>query len=132
MIPQTLDHWIDNAPYPQQTPMIAVSNPVNNAQISQVPLASASIVNHAVESAHKAFQSWSKQTFKTRALIMNAFHSIVVRERETIAKLIVIEHGKTLGEARAEVDKGCETIIYAASLPLICQGDIMQVSRLFY
>jgi acyl-CoA reductase-like NAD-dependent aldehyde dehydrogenase len=39
------------------------------------------------------------------------FYKIVMRERSKIATLIVTEHGKTFGEALAEVDKGCETIV---------------------
>jgi malonate-semialdehyde dehydrogenase (acetylating)/methylmalonate-semialdehyde dehydrogenase len=40
-----------------------------------------------------------------------------------------MEHGKTKGEAMAEVAKGLETLEYAISLPAIAQGKILEVSR---
>lgn len=56
----------------------------------------------AVEGAKKALPAWSKMTIKARAAIMMKFHSIVQREADELAKMIVMENGKNMTEALAE------------------------------
>ena len=48
---------------------------------------------------------------------------------DELTDLIVKEHGKTKGEAVAEIMKGLETLEYAISLPQLAQGRYLEVSR---
>jgi acyl-CoA reductase-like NAD-dependent aldehyde dehydrogenase len=48
---------------------------------------------------------------------------------DELTSLIVLEHGKTKGEAKAEILKGLETLNYASGLPALCQGKYLEVSR---
>lgn len=59
-------------------------------------------VELAVEAAKKALPAWSQMTMKARAAIMIKFHSILQREAEELAKIIVLENGKNITEALAD------------------------------
>jgi malonate-semialdehyde dehydrogenase (acetylating)/methylmalonate-semialdehyde dehydrogenase len=59
-------------------------------------------VGIAVEAAKKALHAWSQMTIKARAAVMMKFHSIVQREADELAKMIVLENGKNMTEALAE------------------------------
>jgi malonate-semialdehyde dehydrogenase (acetylating)/methylmalonate-semialdehyde dehydrogenase len=109
---ELLSHWISNAKH-TSVECLAVTTPHTNEVIAQVPMATVDQVNQAVQHSHTAFTQWKGLTTKTRSILMSNFYTIVMRERTNIATLIVREHGKTFGEALAEVDKGCETIVIA-------------------
>ncbi len=60
---------------------------------------------------------------------MIKFHGLIQTYKNELAALIVKEHGKTLGEAIAEINKGNETVEYAFSMPLVAPGRTLMVSR---
>lgn len=59
---------------------------------------------------------------------MLEFHSLVRVHSHELARLIVLENGKNITEALADVAKGNETVEYACSLPQLMQGKIDIVS----
>ncbi|KAJ3208259.1 hypothetical protein HDU82_002714 [Entophlyctis luteolus] len=111
------------------TKFIKVLNPANGETITYCPLSKDVDVTVGVKAAKDAFETWSKRTMKDRAQPMIRFHQLILKHREEIADIIVLEHGKTKTEALAEVDKGNETVEYAISLPQLTQGNISDVSR---
>jgi malonate-semialdehyde dehydrogenase (acetylating) / methylmalonate-semialdehyde dehydrogenase len=74
--------------------------------IARCAISTAKDVETAVETAHKALPAWSKMTIKARAAIMMKFHSIIEREAEDLAQMIVLENGKNYTEAMAEGMRG--------------------------
>lgn len=85
-------------------------------------------VNNAVEAARKAFPKWSSLTIKARASYMLKFHALVQAHAKELAELIVLENGKNIVEAFADVAKGNETVEWACSLPQVAQGNVLRVS----
>ncbi|PHH69353.1 hypothetical protein CDD82_7815 [Ophiocordyceps australis] len=63
-------------------------------------------VEAAVESSQRAFEQYSRWTPRQRAECLAAWHRLVKAAKEDLAKLLVHETGKPLGEARNEVDYG--------------------------
>eukprot|EP00970_Alexandrium_tamarense_P019288 scaffold13861_cov290-Alexandrium_tamarense.AAC.1 len=59
---------------------------------------------------------------------MLKLHSLIQQNAEQLAELIVLENGKNMTEALADVAKGNETVEYACSLPQLMQGKIDRVS----
>ena len=82
----------------------------------------------AVEAASQAFPQWSSLTIKARASLMLKFHALVQAHATELAELIVLENGKNVVEALADVAKGNETVEWACSLPQLAQGNILKVS----
>lgn len=96
--------------------------------VSKVPLGSAAHVDHAVAVARTAFESWSGTTIKQRAAIMFRLKTLIERDSQELAELIVLENGKNISEALADVAKGNETVEWASSLPQLAQGRTLEVS----
>lgn len=105
-----------------------VHDPSNSNVIGRVAVSTPDDVNRAVRAAHDAFPSWSSMTTKARAGIMLTFHSLIRSHASELASLIVMENGKNMTEALADVAKGNETVEYACSLPQLMQGRIDAVS----
>jgi len=106
-----------------------VENPSTQEVIAQVCVSGSADVDEAVKCATKAFQSWSSQTAKSRALILHRVFEVIRDNTDVIVDLIVKEHGKTRAEAVAEVAKGNETVEFACSYPVLARGHTLEVSR---
>eukprot|EP00980_Cylindrotheca_fusiformis_P010316 scaffold2299_cov131-Cylindrotheca_fusiformis.AAC.3 len=128
-MPTTVDNYI-GAKFvaPSTGNYLNVENPANGEVVGTVGLSSAKDVDTAVAAADAAFSSWSKMTIKARAAIMMNFHSLIEKNADELADLIVMENGKNKTEALADVAKGNETVEYACSLPQLAQGDSLKVS----
>lgn len=83
----------------------------------------------AITAAQKAFPAWSGLTIKARTAVMLKYHALIRENSEELARLVVVENGKNIGEARASVAKGNETVEYACSLPQLAAGRSLMVSR---
>ncbi|KAI3651553.1 hypothetical protein MP228_002856 [Amoeboaphelidium protococcarum] len=109
---------------------LQVSTPHDGSVIAQVPLTDASAVDAAIQSAHKAYLSWSQLTLKSRVAYLTKYlHLVEFKYKDELARIINLEHGKTIPEAMAEISKGNETLEYAISLQNQKQGNHMEVSR---
>ncbi|KAG5178600.1 Aldehyde/histidinol dehydrogenase [Tribonema minus] len=106
-----------------------VTSPVDGIKLADVALSGPADVDQAVKAATEAFPSWSALTVKSRATIMYRFHALMSKHMEELSELVVRENGKNIAEARASVAKGQETVEWACSLPQLCQGKVLQVSR---
>ncbi|KAL7794310.1 succinate semialdehyde dehydrogenase [Trichoderma ceciliae] len=61
-------------------------------------------VEAAVQSSHRAFQTYSKWTPKQRAQTLLKWHQEIIAARDDLAKILVYETGKPLAEAYGEID----------------------------
>eukprot|EP00571_Detonula_confervacea_P007219 CAMPEP_0172328344 /NCGR_PEP_ID=MMETSP1058-20130122/60303_1 /TAXON_ID=83371 /ORGANISM="Detonula confervacea, Strain CCMP 353" /LENGTH=518 /DNA_ID=CAMNT_0013045457 /DNA_START=1746 /DNA_END=3302 /DNA_ORIENTATION=- len=113
---------------PSSNQYLDILNPSTSTTIGKVALSTSSDVDAAVSAAHAAFDQWSSMTVKSRAAIMLKFHALVRSNAKELARLIVLENGKNMNEALADVAKGNETVEYACSLPQLMQGKIDRVS----
>ena len=128
----TVDNYIDGRAVPPVAASAAsyldVRNPATSAVVGRVALSGIADVEAAVAAAAAAFPAWSAKTTKARAAVLLCFHGLVREHAEELARLVVLENGKNLTEARADVAKGNETVEYAASLPCLSGGSIDEVS----
>jgi acyl-CoA reductase-like NAD-dependent aldehyde dehydrogenase len=125
----SIDNYIGgNFVPPSSGEYISVGNPANDVEIGLVARSNKQDVEAAVASAQAAYPSWSSLTIKARAAIMLKFHSLVRDHAQELAELIVMENGKNVTEALADVAKGNETVEYACCLPQLAQGSTLRVS----
>jgi malonate-semialdehyde dehydrogenase (acetylating)/methylmalonate-semialdehyde dehydrogenase len=102
-----------------------VFNPSTGAVIAAVPFCTADEVDHAVQSAAAALAPWAETPVVERARIMFRFREYLVRDAEKLAQLVTREHGKTLPEARASVQRGIEMIEFACGIPSLIMGQTL-------
>lgn len=108
---------------------IDVISPLDGEVISAVPLSSSAELNEAVQAARKAWKSWSALTLKERVQYIFRYRNLLIRDREPLAALVHLENGKTIDEARAEVDKSIELCEFACSMPQIVASEVQEVSK---
>lgn len=106
-----------------------VLSPLDGTVLSTVPLSSIEELNAAVESAKKAFESWSLMPIKERVQIFFRYKTLLELNLQELARLVHLENGKTMDEALAEVEKSIELTEFACSMPQLIPGKILEVSR---
>src|SRR5687768_12911075 len=100
-----------------------VYNPSTGQVIARVPLCSAEQTAEVVEAAAAAIPAWSETPVVERARFMFRFRALMEQHFEELAALVTREHGKTLAEARAEVNRGIEVVEFACGIPSLIAGD---------
>lgn len=106
-----------------------VTSPLDGSLLSQVPMSTTTELDAAVESAKKAFATWSVMPIKERVQIFFRYRSLLEKYSDELTALISEENGKTSDEARAEVDKSIELTEFACSMPQLVSGEILEVSK---
>ena len=91
--------------------------------IAEAPCCTKEEAEAAIESADRAFPAWSSLSISKRQQYMFTWRDVLVRHKEELSLLCAKELGKTIGEARGDVQKAIEPTELACSLPALIQGD---------
>ena len=102
-----------------------VHNPSNGKVIARVPFCTASEVDRVVQAAAAALPAWAETPVVERARVMFRYRELVARHADDLARLVTREHGKTLGEARASVQRGIEMIEFSCGIPSLLMGQTL-------
>lgn len=105
---------------------LQVENPATGECIARVLECGAKETSEAIREAAEAFPTWSRRTAKSRAAILHRWHQEIVNAREDITRLMTLECGKPLAEARSEFDTGVESIIWFAEEGKRISGDVVE------
>ncbi|PZC73100.1 hypothetical protein B5X24_HaOG210014 [Helicoverpa armigera] len=105
---------------------IDLTNPANNEVIGRVPEATQDELNAALESAKKAYKSWSQSTIMTRQQLMFRFARLLREKTCDLANKITEEQGKTLADAEGDVFRGIQSVEQACSITTLQLGDSIQ------
>ncbi|HEV7943740.1 MAG TPA: CoA-acylating methylmalonate-semialdehyde dehydrogenase [Solirubrobacteraceae bacterium] len=119
-----IGHWIDGAPFARESARSAeVFDPARGAPSGRVLLADAGTVGLAVQAAARAFPSWRETPLPRRARAMFSFREALIARTEELAGAIAGEHGKTLDDARGEIQRGLEMVELACGASSILKGE---------
>ncbi len=99
-----------------------VYNPSNGGVIATVPFCTASEVDRAVRAAATSLPYWAETPVVERARVMFRFRDLLAANAEELANLVTREHGKTLAESRASVQRGIEIVEFACGVPSLIMG----------
>ncbi len=100
-----------------------VHNPSTGEVIAQTPMCGEKEVHEAVQAALTAFPKWSQTPVSSRANIIFKYRNILEAHLEEIARLITLENGKTLDEARGDVRRGFEMVEFACGITQLTKGE---------
>lgn len=106
-----------------------VFSPLTGKVISSVPLSSAEHLDAAVKSAAAAFPAWSATPIKERVQVFYRYKTLLEKNMHELSVLVHEENGKTMEEAKAEVEKSIELTEFACSLPQLISGELLEVSK---
>ena len=82
--------------------------PATGEILGTVPKMGAAETRRAIEAADKALPAWRALTAKDRANKLRRWFELIIENQEDLARLMTLEQGKPLAEAKGE-------IVYAAS-----------------
>ena len=100
-----------------------VYNPVEGKVAAQVPLATADEVERAIASAQEAFPVWSALNPQRRGRLLLKWVDKINEHADELAELLSNEHGKTLEDARGDIQRGVEVVEFAAGAPHLLKGE---------
>ena len=120
---RSIDHWIGGVRVPSTSGRTGpVFNPATGEQQAAVGLASVAEVDAAVAAAREAFPAWRSTSLSRRAEVMFRLRQLVFDNRDRIADLVSIEHGKVPSDAAGELARGLENIEFACGVPQLLKG----------
>jgi malonate-semialdehyde dehydrogenase (acetylating)/methylmalonate-semialdehyde dehydrogenase len=100
-----------------------IYQPMDGAVIGRVALASKAELRQAVENAAAAQPAWAATNPQRRARVMMRFLDLVNRDMDTLADLLAREHGKTVADAKGDIQRGYEVAEFACGIPHLMKGE---------
>ncbi len=97
--------------------------PMDGAVLGQVALASKDEVRAAVENARAAQPAWAATNPQRRARVLRKFLELVEAEYDSLAELLAREHGKTIPDAKGDIQRGLEVIEFCLGAPHLLKGE---------
>ena len=107
-----------------------VTDPATLEVLARVPLSTPAELEEAVAAAREAFPAWRSTSVIERARLLFALRERLSASADELARIVTLEMGKTLADARAEVGRMIEMVECACAIPTTMQGRVLEdVSR---
>ena len=97
--------------------------PMTGEIASKVPLANAAEMRAAVENAKAAQPGWAATNPQRRARVLMKFLELVHKEYDQLAMLLAKEHGKTVADAKGDIQRGLEVVEFCIGAPQMLKGE---------
>jgi malonate-semialdehyde dehydrogenase (acetylating)/methylmalonate-semialdehyde dehydrogenase len=124
---RSVDHFIGGKVVAGSSGRFAdVYQPMTGDVIAQVALASKSDLRGAVENAKAAQPAWAATNPQRRARVMMRFLELINRDMDALADLLAREHGKTLPDAKGDLQRGYEVVEFACGIPHLMKGEFTE------
>ncbi|MGL4395289.1 MAG: aldehyde dehydrogenase family protein, partial [Hyphomicrobium sp.] len=101
----------------------SVYQPMDGTEIGKLALASAAEVRAAVENAAVAQKGWGATNPQRRARVMMKFLELAARDNAKMAELLAREHGKTINDAKGDIQRGIEVVEFCTGTPHLMKGE---------
>ncbi len=119
-----LGHWINGQRVDGTSGRTAdVYNPATGEVQAQVALATKDELDAAVAKAAEAQKAWGATNPQKRGRVMMALVGLLNRDMDKLAEALSREHGKTLPDARGDVQRGLEVIEYCIGAAQMLKGE---------
>ena len=106
---------------------IGVYNPYNNQLVEEIGLSTENDVIEAIQIAQEGFKILKNMPAGERAKILERTAKIISDKREEFARTICLEVGKTINEARTEVDRAINTIKLSSIAAMNLKGETVRM-----
>ena len=100
-----------------------VVNPATQQVIAKVAECGAGETAAAIDAASNAQADWARRPAKDKALLLRRWFDAVMAHQEPLARLLTLEQGKSLVEARGEIAYGASYIEWFAEQAKRIYGD---------
>lgn len=97
--------------------------PMTGEVQAKVALASKAEVDAAVASAKAAQPEWAATNPQRRARVLMKFIDLVHRDYDELADMLAREHGKTVEDAKGDIQRGLDVVEFALGVPHLMKGE---------
>ncbi|MER5777746.1 CoA-acylating methylmalonate-semialdehyde dehydrogenase [Streptomyces sp. NPDC002039] len=119
-----LTHFIGGKHTPGTSGLYAdVHDPNTGTVQARVPLAGRADTGTAIADSEAAQREWGQWNPQRRARVLLRFLQLVEGERDSLARLLSAEHGKTVADAHGDLQRGLEVVEFAAGIPHLLKGE---------
>jgi acyl-CoA reductase-like NAD-dependent aldehyde dehydrogenase len=109
-----------------RTPQVrTIYLPYDGTPVGEVYDADAATVDRAIAAAQKGAEAMASMTQYERAELLQRMRTLLERDAEEFARLITLETGKTIREARGEVSRAQQTLAASADAARHLQGEVV-------
>ncbi|MGR3617366.1 MAG: CoA-acylating methylmalonate-semialdehyde dehydrogenase [Paracoccaceae bacterium] len=121
---QDLTHFVNGAQVQGTSGRTAdVFNPATGEVQYQCPMASAAETTDIIEKAAAAQVAWGATNPQKRGRVMMAMVGLMNRDMDKLAEALSREHGKTIPDAKGDLQRGLEVIEYCIGAPQMLKGE---------
>ncbi|MDB5589646.1 CoA-acylating methylmalonate-semialdehyde dehydrogenase [Enterovirga sp.] len=100
-----------------------VFEPMTGDVRAKVALASRAEVRAAIENAKAAQPAWAATNPQRRARVLVRFVDLVNQHYDELADILAREHGKTVPDAKGDIQRGVEVAEFATGIPHLMKGE---------
>jgi malonate-semialdehyde dehydrogenase (acetylating)/methylmalonate-semialdehyde dehydrogenase len=100
-----------------------IFNPATGEVQARVALAGPDEVNAAVAQAAEAQLGWGATNPQRRARVLMEFVRLLNRDMDKLAEALSREHGKTIPDAKGDVQRGLEVVEFCIGAPHLLKGE---------
>jgi malonate-semialdehyde dehydrogenase (acetylating)/methylmalonate-semialdehyde dehydrogenase len=119
-----LSHFIGGKRVPGESGNFGDVYDPNTGQVqARVPLASAAEVQAAIANAAEAQHDWASWNPQKRSRVLMRFLDLVQSEMDSLAAMLSAEHGKTIPDAKGDIQRGLEVVEFATGIPHLLKGE---------
>ncbi|MCA3593744.1 MAG: CoA-acylating methylmalonate-semialdehyde dehydrogenase [Methylobacterium sp.] len=120
----TYGHFIGGKHVPGKSGRFAdVYQPMDGSLRGKVALASREELRAAVENAMAAQGAWAATNPQRRMRVMMKFIELVAKYNDELADILAREHGKTIPDAKGDIQRGVEVIEVCLGAPHMLKGE---------
>ncbi len=100
-----------------------VWQPMDGSLRGKVALASKAEMTAAVANAKAAQPAWAATNPQRRARVLMKFLDLVARHNDELADILAREHGKTIPDAKGDIQRGVEVVEVCLGAPHMLKGE---------
>ncbi|GAU81232.1 CoA-acylating methylmalonate-semialdehyde dehydrogenase [Bosea sp. BIWAKO-01] len=100
-----------------------IYQPMDGTVIGKVALASPAEMRAAVENAVAAQPKWAAVNPQRRARVLMKFLDLIAQNNDELAELLAREHGKTIADAKGDIQRGVEVVEFSLGIPNLMKGE---------
>jgi malonate-semialdehyde dehydrogenase (acetylating) / methylmalonate-semialdehyde dehydrogenase len=100
-----------------------VFQPMDGTVRGAVALASKAELTAAVANSKAAQPAWGATNPQRRARVLMRFIDLIAKYNDELADILAREHGKTIPDARGDIQRGVEVIEFALGAPHLMKGE---------
>ncbi|MFB7631643.1 CoA-acylating methylmalonate-semialdehyde dehydrogenase [Streptomyces sp. NPDC056149] len=119
-----LTHFIGGKPTPGTSGAHGDVYDPNTGEVqARVPLATRGETEAVIADATEAQRAWGEWNPQRRARVLLRFLQLAERDKDSLARLLSSEHGKTIPDAHGDLQRGLDVVEFAAGIPHLLKGE---------